>query len=321
MFSISSIKPAITPAAGAVKLGLIKHGPDILVGTGVVAIGTGTVMACRATTHSGEIFAQFNAGMEEIDLCIAECGKRGVPEKYTPRMQREDKVKHYVTAFARLAKLYGPSMLMIGAGISCILGAHGIMKKRNAGLALALDGMTQAFERYRNRVTNELGENADQHFYFGTETVDKLVLDEAGTDIVENATVADTKMTELNPYRRLFTASNEYWRNDAGMNRMFLIGQQNFANEKLKCQGHLFLNDVLTACGFKPTSIGAQVGWIYDPENPNIDNYIDFRLNDGMYSGSIADGWNANEKDIWLDFNVDGPIINKIDQFSFIGDC
>lgn len=320
MSIISTVKPALSAA----KLTVIKHAPDILVGGGVVAIGVGTVMACKATTRCQDILDEFNASMDEIELCISECEKRGVPEKYTPEMQRQDKVTNYVRTGVSFVKLYAPSVITIGVGIACILGAHGILKKRNAALAFALDGMTKLYNKYRENVINELGHEADDRFRYGlTKVKSASVTDEDGTEtIIKDATVIDENMANLNPYHRWFTSDNSNWRKDAGMNRTFLIGQQNFANELLKVQGHLFLNEVLKACGFAPSAIGAQVGWIYDPEDSTRDSFVDFGFmdgNKGLVSVSDDGFYESREYDVPLNFNVDGPILDKVDKYCFMG--
>lgn len=52
--------------------------------------------------------------------------------------------------------------------------------------------------------------------------------------------------------------------------------------------------------------MGQQVGWIYHPEDSEGDGYVDFRFNQ---HGEFLAGYEPN---VWLDFNVDGPILDKI---------
>ena len=84
-------------------------------------------------------------------------------------------------------------------------------------------------------------------------------------------------------------------------------------NDKLRANGHVFLNEVYKELGFDDTKAGQVVGWIYDPENPNGDNYIDFGIYD-VYNCSKSEAErktafvNGYERSIILDFNVDGNI-------------
>ena len=98
---------------------------------------------------------------------------------------------------------------------------------------------------------------------------------------------------------------------------MFLRRQQDYANEVLKSRGHLFLNEVYDMLGIPRTKAGQVVGWIYNEDNPNGDNYVDFgiydlsNLSDSQKERKMA-FVNGQEYSILLDFNVDGPIYDLI---------
>jgi hypothetical protein len=88
---------------------------------------------------------------------------------------------------------------------------------------------------------------------------------------------------------------------------------QSNMNLLLRNRGHVFLNEVYDRLDLPRTSAGAVVGWIYTKENEEKvgDNYIDF----GIFERSIDDAnafMDGEEKSIWLDFNVDGVIYDKI---------
>ena len=92
---------------------------------------------------------------------------------------------------------------------------------------------------------------------------------------------------------------------------MFLRAQQQYANDLLVARGHLFLNEVYDMLGIERTKAGQVVGWIYDPKNPNGDNYIDFGIYD-VNKAKNRDFVNGYEPVILLDFNVDGNIWDKM---------
>lgn len=97
---------------------------------------------------------------------------------------------------------------------------------------------------------------------------------------------------------------------DAEYNLMFLRRQQDWANEKLKSKGHLFLNEVYDMLGIPRSKAGQIVGWIYNEKNPIGDNYVDFGIyNNNEINRAFVNGY---EKAILLDFNVDGPIYDLI---------
>jgi hypothetical protein len=75
----------------------------------------------------------------------------------------------------------------------------------------------------------------------------------------------------------------------------------------------MFLNEVLDTLGFQRTRLGQEVGWIYDPNDPTRDNYIDFGLND--LKNTFNRGFiNKEEPYCVLNFNCDGFIKDILDE-------
>ena len=92
---------------------------------------------------------------------------------------------------------------------------------------------------------------------------------------------------------------------------MFLRRVEDEPNRMLEHEGFLFLNDVYGMLGIPKTSAGQVVGWIYDEDIPNGDNFVDF----GIYNidnPKANDFVNGYERSIVLDFNVDGVIYDKL---------
>ena len=118
-----------------------------------------------------------------------------------------------------------------------------------------------------------------------------------------------TGMVSYSQYARFFNEACPGWEKDPECNLMYLLQQQHYANAKLKANGFLFLNDVYGMLGFPKTKAGQIVGWIYKENNTDGDNYVDF----GIYRTDANSKFvNLYENSILLDFNVDGPIIDKI---------
>ena len=110
----------------------------------------------------------------------------------------------------------------------------------------------------------------------------------------------ETKRKELSQYARFFDENSVYWEDDPERNLYFLKKKQEWANDKLRCQKHLFLNEVYDMLGIKRTKVGCIVGW--KPES-----YVDFGLfniTDEQMRKFIA----GKESRVLLDFNVDGLI-------------
>jgi hypothetical protein len=91
---------------------------------------------------------------------------------------------------------------------------------------------------------------------------------------------------------------------------VFLRANQQYFNNLLIVRGHVFLNEVYDQLGLPHTTAGQIVGWRYTPDNEG-DNYNDFGiLRDDE---TVRDFINGRNGSILLDFNVDGPILGKID--------
>lgn len=86
---------------------------------------------------------------------------------------------------------------------------------------------------------------------------------------------------------------------------------QSQLNDQLKRDGFLFLNDAYEALGFQRTAEGQVVGWLYCDDNTVGDNFVDFGIFDDMYKAK-ENFINGYERNIILDFNVDGPIVNMM---------
>ena len=125
---------------------------------------------------------------------------------------------------------------------------------------------------------------------------------------LDEGALVDQEKYQVGPYARWFTDKSPAWSKYPVSNKLFLIHQQDYANEKLKHNGYLFLNDVYDMIGIPRSKAGQAVGWIYDPVDTNRYSYIDF----GIFNIRNKDFVNEYEGCLLLDFNVDGPILDRI---------
>ena len=290
-------------------LKLKKHSPEILIVTGVVGAVTSAVMACKATTKIDAILDEAKEKVGTIHECVQN---PEMAEKYTEEDSKKDLALVYVQTGVKLAKLYGPSLLLGAASIGCILASHGIVHKRNAALAAAYTAVDNSFKEYRGRVIERFGKDLDRELKYNikTEEVEEVIVDENGKETVVKKTI-ETAYPGYSPYSIVFDDGNTGWDKDPELTKFFLVQQQNYANDRLKARGHLFLNEVYDMLGAPRTKAGAQVGWIYDEKNPIGDNYVDFGMFD-IHKPSACDFVNGREKVIILDFNHDGVILDLI---------
>lgn len=299
----------MSKASGALNkigFGLKKRRPEILVAVGVVGTVVSAVMACKATTKINTILDETK---EQLDKIHEYAGNPDVAEKYNAEDAKKGTAIVYAQAGVKLAKLYAPAVGLGILSISSILASNNILRKRNMAISAALAAATQDFKDYRNRVIERFGKEVDHQLRYNikAEEIEETVTDEKGKEkkVKKSIEVADPNASG---YVKYFTRSNPYWEEDSSYVEMFLRSQQNYANDKLKATGHLTLNDVYDMLGFHDSKAGMVVGWIYDLDHPNGDNYVEFDVK----KVNLPNEQGGYEEAYAIDFNVDGNIYNEM---------
>lgn len=288
-----------------------KHSPEILVVSGVVGVVASAVMACKATTKLDSILEESKEQVEKIHGYVES---EGYSEKYSAEDEKKDLTIVYTKSAIKIVKLYGPSVVLGALSIGAILGGHNMLRKRNLALAAAYTALDTSFKDYRGRVIERFGKELDRELRFNIQNkeIESVVTNEDGTESIEKKSVSVVgNLDGYSPYAKFYDDGCIGWEKDPELNLMFLRRQQDAANEILKRDGYLFLNDVYEMLGIPKTTAGQLVGWIYDEKNPVGDNYVDFGIYD-LYKENCRDFVNGYERTILLDFNVDGEIYKMI---------
>lgn len=308
---IKALPKAISRGGGRTMLIAKKHSPEILLGVGIVGGITATVLACRGTSKLPEIMDQHEEATTELALAENDALRRDDEESLS--IVKKEKIKTYLHTGTQITKAYLPAIGFGAASIACILGSYGILHKRNAALVAAYSVLNDRFVKYRERVREEFGDEKDKQLYFGThkETIEVEEVGKNGKVKKVKKEIDVVNPYDLSQYAKCFDESCTNWETDPDYNKMFLTRQQNWANDKLKAQGHLFLNEVYDMLGFPRTKAGSIIGWVYDPDSNDGDNYVDFGIFN-IYNECSRDFVNGYEQRIWLDFNVDGIIYDRI---------
>lgn len=289
-----------------------KHSPEILLAAGTVGVVVSGVMACKATLKVNEILDE---SKQQIDTIHSVAADPNMVEKYTAEDSKKDLAIVYTQTAVKMIKLYGPSVGLGVVSLGCMIGSNRILSKRNVALAAAYTAVDKSFKEYRGRVIERFGKQLDKELRYNIKAkeIEEVSKDENGHEAVkkEVVDVIEDDPNTYSPYSIVFDDGNEGWDPDPERTKFFLIQQQNWANERLKAKGHLFLNEVYDMLGARRTKAGAQVGWVYDEKNVVGDNYVDFGIFDTRRS-KARDFVNGYEKVIVLDFNVDGYILDLI---------
>lgn len=292
---------------------LKKHGPEILVILGVGGAIGSTVLACKATTKLSGILEESKDQIDQIHDCM-ENEEFREKHDYTEEDGKKDLAIAYVQTGVKIAKLYGPSVILGTLSITAILTSNNILRKRNIALAAAYTAVDKSFKEYRGRVVERFGEALDKELRYNIkakEVEETIVDEETGEEKVVKKTVEVAGLDSISDYAKFYDDGCLGWSKDPDLNLMFLRRQQDAANDTLKAQGYLFLNDVYAMLGIPKTRAGQVVGWIYDENEPIGDNYVDFGIYD-TNKPSNRDFVNGYERTILLDFNVDGNILDLI---------
>lgn len=288
-----------------------KASPEIMVVAGVVGVVTSTVMACKATTKINDILEETRKQVDDVHNVLDS--DVITEEEYNNDDAKKDLAIIYTQTGVKLIKLYAPSVLVGALSITGILASHKILKKRNVALTAAYATIDRSFKEYRGRVVERFGKELDRELRYNikAQEIEEKTVDKDGNETVEKKTISVVDPNMYSDYARIFDNGSMGWTKDPEYNLMFLKLQQNQANDRLRAQGYLFLNDVYDMLGIPRTKAGQIVGWIYDEENPVGDNFVDFGIYD-IYNEKACDFVNGRERSIVLDFNVDGNILDMI---------
>lgn len=282
----------VSRTIGKAGLKLAEKSPHIMFGVGIVGVGVATVLACRSTLKLEETVDEIREDLDTVKSLNYERIGRVDPQ--------EERAKDtlYVTgrAIVRMGRLYGLPVAVGGVSVGLLVASHYKLTKRNAALTSTLAVVTQAYAAYRERVRAVIGPDRELEIYNGVREVE--VQSEDGR--MEVKKVCDP--TKLSPYAKLFDEESKMWEPHPETNRLTLRGIQNGCNIDLRARGYLFLNDVYKRLGLKPTTAGQIVGWVWNSETG--DSSVDFGFQ-GPHNEAF---FNDDVNEVWLDFNVDGPI-------------
>lgn len=290
-----------------------KRSPEILLGLGLITGGAAFVMACVASTKVNDIFADTHETVENIHAMKLEAdAEEGVVVE--DKAVKKALAVAYVHCGMEVVKLYGPALGMGAISVTSILASNNILRKRNVALSAAYAAADKGFKEYRNRVIQRFGETVDQELRYGLQpkTVEEVSTDENGAVTrVEKVTDTVDGIQETDCLR-VFKRGCSGWTNDMDLNLMQLRGSQNYANDKLRTRGYMYLNEICDMIGIHTTKGGQILGWVRHDVSDG-DGYIDFRMRvvDIPIDGNPDNGY---EPAILLDFNVDGNILDLMDE-------
>lgn len=301
----TEIMKGVNGVASKTVMKLKKHSPEILVVAGIAGTVVSAVLACKATTKVAEILDETKGTLDTIHEGMETGAING--QEYTTEDGKKDTVVVYAQTGMKLAKLYGPAIILGTLSITSILASNNILRKRNVALGAAYAAIDKSFKEYRGRVIERFGEQVDTELKYGIKAkkFEEIEVDpETGKEKKVKKTVMVADPNLQSDYAVYFDSKSRNYETNPDYNRMFLKAQQAFANDKLQTRGHLFLNEVLDDLDLPRTPAGQIVGWTKD----GPDGYVNFRIVE--VERETEDG--RHEPALLLDFNVEGNIWEKM---------
>lgn len=301
----TEIMKSVNGVASKAVMKLKKHSPEILVVAGIAGTVVSAVLACKATTKVAEILDETKGTLDIIHDGMETGAIKG--HEYTNEDGKKDTVEVYAQTGMKLAKLYGPAIILGTLSITSILASNNILRKRNVALGAAYAAIDKSFKEYRGRVIERFGEQVDTELKYGIKAkkFEEIEVDpETGKEKKVKKTVMVADPNLQSDYAVYFDSKSRNYETNPDYNRMFLKAQQAFANDKLQTRGHLFLNEVLDDLDLSRTPAGQIVGWTKD----GPDGYVNFRIVE--VERETEDG--RHEPALLLDFNVEGNIWEKM---------
>lgn len=301
----TEIMKSVNGVTSKAVMKLKKHSPEILVVAGIAGTVVSAVLACKATTKVAEILDETKGTLDTIHGGMETGAING--QEYTNEDGKKDTVVVYAQTGMKLAKLYGPAIILGTLSITSILASNNILRKRNVALGAAYAAIDKSFKEYRGRVIERFGEQVDTELKYGIKAkkFEEIEVDpETGKEKKVKKTVMVADPNLQSDYAVYFDSKSRNYETNPDYNRMFLKAQQAFANDKLQTRGHLFLNEVLDDLDLPRTPAGQIVGWTKD----GPDGYVNFRIVE--VERETEDG--RHEPALLLDFNVEGNIWEKM---------
>lgn len=340
---------------------IVKHAPEICTGVSIISKVVTVGFTIKGTIESKDIIDKYRFERQEIreaeefaksiirdhdagDVELKEGAYEDAVKMIENNTVKKDIVGLYVRTGLELAKVYAPALGCLALSISSeLVGLH-ILKARMAKIQIAsaasISALTTAYDAYRQRVKNVIG-NEQEEAIFKNEKIEMREVTEVDADgnEVKVQKAVKTYDNKHDPYAMKVVKGMSCYQpllydTLTNLKQMELWANQQLIMEALGTGKSVkVLNDVLDMFHSKRTTMGSIAGWVYydDPveqERSNGDGYISFGLfehpNEVTLPEALCEPWrtiiteNPNAKtddyDLWLFFNVDGSVIEDYDD-------
>lgn len=255
---------------GNAKLFWRKKGPDIMVVAGTLFMVGGAIVAAIKAPEVKEIIegAEDNLnGIKEIhehgNFVEKNDEGREVVVPYDDAAYRKDVVMCYAKTAGAIVKTMAIPIGMEAAGAFMNLRGHGMIRGQLTATAASLAAVTADRDRLMEKVKEKLGGKEADKLYYNAKTTKDEVVDENGKKSkVENIVIASAE--DLGPYDFFFDEDVPGFVSSSAYNNKQLQDIQDYLNDRLQINGHLFVNEIYTEFKKKHVPSGQIDGYLYD---------------------------------------------------------
>ncbi len=299
---------------------LKDHAPEILAVTGSVASVGAIAFAIKETPKATQILEEHKQNIENVHTVIKSADESEEID-YSSDDEKKDLFIIYSKTGLKLVKNYWAMLLLEGISIGCTLGGAYTSRQKYASLLTTALTMEQIHNTYRKNVVERFGEETDKELRHGikTKAEEYVIKDKDGKETKVKEVTRDKKSKydthmDITRFFDEVNAAGTYSR-DAWANRAFILGIEQWANNRLVTRGYVYLNEVYEKLGVPESEAGHHLGWVYkDHSKDDLQKHhnrivISFVGADGQ---PATDFENGIEPSVLLDFNVDGYIDNQI---------
>lgn len=220
--------------ANSLRVGMVKHSPEILTGIGIAGMVVSTVLAVKATPKA-------------LQLIEEEKNKQLDTDSEETSVVKDLNTIDVVKA---TWKCYIPTVVTGAVSMACIIGANSVNLKRNAALAAAYTLSDTALREYREKVIETIGDKKERAVR------DKVAEEKLKKDPVETGkpvvmiNSCNTRCYDVITKQR-FTSDIETIRRIVNDLNERMIGGEDYIS----------LNDFYYELGLEPVRIGDELGW------------------------------------------------------------
>lgn len=265
------------------KMKAKKHAPEILVVAGIIATGASIITACKATMKVNKIIDEHHENLKKVNTSVEEkktfVDDDGKEKSYTKEVAKMDKFCCYRDTTFKFIKNYAiPAGLFI-VGMSCFVASTVILKKREKAALALFNGSLAAFNAYRSRVREAVGEEAENKLYHD-------IRETSYTELKEDGTKEDKILRTTEHPHNVFTfkmnsQTCRKWEDDMRYNLILAQSVQEEINDMVFNQfggEPIELNYVLKRLGMLKCGAMMNVGWVPEKLGGSV-KCVDFGLN------------------------------------------